>query len=322
MILECDYPGCPWVIDSDEIPAGSSVPAETRLRMHRSNKHKITGGGPIDVPELEMSSTGADGTGPYGGAPATDEVPPAPGGGNRSAGAEPATRRRGFLDRLRKPKVEVVDPGGVSKREKAPKPPKGYPKGGRQSAADTIADIWGWGGGQFQRVGHVPTGRMIRFQAPVTGEILDDVLKGTALDKIVVQRIVGYRGKIDQLVAVFGPPVLTWQMEKAMSQGNDAAVENLEMMLKSTIRDALPVMLPALKKVRKREVETNAAMADLLDDDDLAALGITMVSGKPVDQDGRVVDVADVFVSMLFADWTAPVAPPAEPAEQPEETVT
>lgn len=320
MILTCDYPGCdggpdgqPWEIDTAEV--GNTKPsAETRLRMHRSNKHKIAGGGAMEVPELDVSeSSTAEVTGPYGGAPAvpTDEVPPASGGdGNRSAGGAPPTGRRGLFDRLKgKAKGAPAEPKAT--KEKPPKPPRGYPKGGRLSAAATIGDIWGFGGGQLQRVGHVPTGRMARFQAPVAGELLDEIVKGTTLDKVVIQRIVAGRSTIDTLYALFGPLVFTWQLEKALAAGNAQGVEFLEDRLKECIRDGLPIMLPAMKKVRKRERETNAAMADLLDGDDLAAMGVDIVDGKPVDATtGAAVDVADVFVSMLFTDWEAPPAPP------------
>jgi hypothetical protein len=324
LILSCDYPSCTYAID-EEIIGDSPRSAEMRLNNHRKQKHGLNkNDASPEEATMADESTGADGTGPYGGI-ATDEVPPAPGGGDRSAGVDPPARGRGLLDRFRNRKGRDVSretsfPGRKTE-EKVPKSPRGYGKGGRQSAAKDIGDLWGWGGGKLQRIGHVPTGRMVRFQAPVAGELLDDVLKGSMLDKVVVQRLVAARGKLDMLLAVFGPVVLTWRLEQAIAGGASAAqIEGLQFLLTETVRNSVPVMVPAMKKVRKRTEAENAAMADMLDEGDLEALGIRVEGGKPVEiATGRPVDVAEVFVGMLFADWTAPVAPPAE--HQPEETV-
>lgn len=221
------------------------------------------------------------------------------------------------MSRLRrKPKgitPEVVSPG----REKRPKAPRGYPRGGRQSVAELFGMGWSGGGTLMQRAGHIPTGRMLTFQAPVAGELLDDLAKGTMLDKVVLQKLVGTKGKLEALYAVLGPPVITWQLEKAMTEGNGPKVDYLESMLMSAVKDALPIMLPAMKKARKREEETNKAFAELLDGDELAALGVHIQDGAPVDTAGAPVDVGQVFVHMLFTEWTPPVAPPApQPTEE------
>jgi hypothetical protein len=315
----CDHPGCEYVAvdDAGEYKTGPG----TRLSNHKVKVH-----GPAkDRPQGEpMEPTAAppseaEGTGPYGVTSGTGEVPPVAGDGDRSAGVTPP-RTGGILGRFRKPKGAVKPDEVIPPRngEKRPKQPKGYGRGGRQSAAETFADAWGWGGNQMQRMGHVPTGRMVRFQSPVAGELLDDLVKGTMVDKVVVQRLVAGRSKLDLLYAIAGPPAYTWQIEKAMAAGRPDLANHLMEGLKGCIRDTLPVMLPAMKKVRDRERKTNAAFTELFDEDDLAAMGIHMMGGEPVDADGRKVDVADVFVGMLFADWTAPTAPPAATPEPTE----
>ena len=310
MILFCGEPGCDWTIDEDTLEPGVKPTAETRVKMHRSNKHGVRPGEEAAMADPKLST--AEVTGPFGGAhPTTGEVPPASSEVTRSAGTEPP-RRRGLFSR--KPKPTLADPRPT--KEKAPKSKTSLR--GRVSAADTFADLWGWGGGLMGNAGHVPTGRMVKFQAPIAGELLDDVVKGTIVDKMVVQKVVGARGKLDLLFAIFGPPVLTWRMEQAIVQGNQSQLDVLEPMLKSAVKNALPVMIPALAKARKREAAANTALAELMDADELDGLGIHIVDGKPIDADGQSVDVGDVFVGMLFSNWETPVGqpPPNQPAEE------
>lgn len=299
-MISCDQ--CDWSVD-DARPGREAQ----RLSLHRQHKHGVAKGTPAPVSEERSDAvdTGADADGPFGGAPVTDEIPPAP-GGIRSAGPEPSERRGFFASFKRKARTEDGGPAPAKSPEKAPKPPRGY-AGKRLSAAKDIGDLVGWAGGGLQRIGHVPTGRMVRFQAPITGELVDDLVKGTRFDKTVVQRLVATRAKIDVLAAVFGPTVLVWQMEKAVASGSQAQVDMIGGLLRASIRDSLPVLLPAARRVRAREAKTNAEMAELLEEEDLAALGVEMRNGKPVEiATGKPVDVADVFVAMLFAEWTPP----------------
>lgn len=318
MTVRCDV-----ILEETGLPCGVEYTddrpgrEQQRINLHRRNKHGLDGinkGDPMDATAPDASSESVFGPPPVEG---TGEVPPAPAAGNRSAGVEPP-RRRGIFSRR---KAQPAD-GAPSRRtsERAPKPSRSA--GGRRvSAADTFADLWGFGGAYLARSGHAPTGRMLAFQAPVAGEILDDAVKGTVIDKAVVQKIVGARGRFDAVFAIVGPPALAWQMEKAMQAGDEGRFRMLEGMLKSSIKSALPTMVPAMRKVRQRESAAQEAMADLLDEAELAAMGLRLEGGKPVDASGTVVDVGDVFVAMLFAEWEAPPAPPP-PADEPthEET--
>lgn len=242
------------------------------------------------------------------------EVPPVRGGAGGSA-ETPAPRRRGLFDRLKK-KVTPGSPGAPT-REKTPKP-SGGGRSRRLSAAETLADLWSGGGSLMARTGHTPTGRMIAFQGPAAGELLDEVVKGTMVDRLVVQKIVGARSTLDTLFAIFGPPAITWQMEKAMAAGDEQKFHALEEALKSAIKSALPVMVPAMKKARKREAEQQAALVELLDISDLEMMGVVVnPEGQPINREtGQVVDVGDIFVSMLFAEWVPPAPPPAPSEEE------
>lgn len=313
--MDAPCPQCDYVAPDD--PTRFRKGPESRLAAH---VRRIHGNGSTPSPEPD-----AEGPGPFeetdallGGTTPDEESSPASTGevAPRSAPAAEPARRRGPVAWMRDRARSRKD----SPRETAEAAPRrGRPAGKRRTtAADLFTDIVGMGGGQLVRLGHVPTGRMVTFQAPVTGELLDDLVAGTALDRVLVQRLVGAKGTLDLLVAVAGPPALTWQLEKALAlpeltveqvQRKEARIGQLEAALKGVIRESLPTILPAAKRVRTREAKAQADLVDLLDPADLESLGISIVDGKAVDMDGRPVDVASVFVSMLFAEW--------EPTPQP-----
>ena len=312
-LLRCE--ACDWTVDTDAI-GDSKRSASMRLNNHRKQKHGLEKADyteEADVADV-FAPVGVEGTSPFGGPATSDEIPPTPGdGATRSAGVATPPRRRGFFGRKPKPSTDAPKPT----KERTPKPK--VSRGARLSTAGTLADLWGFAGGSLAKSGHVPTGRMVAWQGPAAGELLDDVVAGTPVDRMFLQRIVGARGKLDVLFAVLGPPILTFRLEQAYASGDADAVQMIRPMLESAVKNAIPTMLPAMRKARRKEAAAQAALAELLEPDELDALGVVIQDGKPVDQTtGQPVDVGDVFVSMLFAEWTAPApAPAAEPQEAP-----
>jgi hypothetical protein len=66
--------------------------------------------------------------------------------------------------------------------------------------------------------------------------------------------------------------------------------------LKTSIRNSLPLMAPAIKKIQKKEADIAAAAAEMGFDGE----------GDPADQ----------IINMIFGDWVPPVPEPeAEPDE-------
>jgi hypothetical protein len=137
----------------------------------------------------------------------------------------------------------------------------------------------------------------MQWQAPIAGEMLDDAVSGTIVDKVVLQKVVGARGKFDLLAAVVGPPMLVLAIER-----NPQNADAIMPLLRSSIRSALPQMVPAIKKVQKRQKEVAEATALLFEDDP---------NFTPGD------DPVDHILSMMFADWIPPqpVPVPDEPVE-------
>jgi hypothetical protein len=304
-----------------------------RLALHRSNAHGVKGmsksqrnrdtaearePSPAEVfaPEYEP---GLSPDSPFSAPPGPSaEVPPVRSSAPASAGTA-ASPHRGMFDRFKKKgDATAPAPASVGSNERRPKP-RGGSGGKRISTAETIADLWSGGGSLLMRAGHAPTGRMVQFQGAAAGELLDDALKGTIVDKLVLQRIVGGRSSIDLAFSLFGPPIITWQMEKAVVAGDQNRVLAMESALKAIIKQSLPTMIPAMKKARKKEAEQAVAMAELLDTADLEMLGVHLENGTPMNDQGQVVDVGDIFVSMLFAEWVPQGPPPA--SEHESETV-
>lgn len=177
-------------------------------------------------------------------------------------------------------------------------------RGRRNSGAETISDAWaGFGGLCLRNPGYIPLGRYMQFQAPVAGEMLDEAVAGTVVDKIVVQPITRARGKFDLMAAVFGPPALIVAIQR-----NPERADMLMPMLKSSIRNALPLMVPAIKKVAAKEAASVKAADDLLDDDEGYREYVAWCQSQ-----GKKPDPADYILSTIFTGW-APAT-----AEQPEE---
>jgi hypothetical protein len=193
---------------------------------------------------------------------------------------------------------------GPPSNDGAPLPPRGrertpkLPAGRRVSASETISDAWsGVGGFVARNPGHVPLGRYMQFQAPVAGEMLDEAVKGTIIDKVALQRIVKARGKFDLIGAVFGPPAIIYAIERDPSR-QDVLIP----MLRSSIRNALPLMVPAIKKIKVKAEATQAAAAELFADDPNYDPSIPP---------------EDYILNLIFGGWEPPQAQP-----QPTDAVT
>jgi len=191
------------------------------------------------------------------------------------------------------------DSGTPPPRETKEQRPKG-PHRGRLSTAPTIEDGWTALGGLAQRSrGHAPLGRYLQWQAPAAGEMLDDAVKGTMVDRRILQPVVKARGRLDLVVAVMGPPAVILAIEQ-----NPARAPALVPLLRTAIRSSLPTMLPAMKKAQAREAKVDDAVREMFPD-------------LPPD-----VDPVDLVISQLFEgyDFTAQQPPPAEahvPADEP-----
>lgn len=222
-----------------------------------------------------------------------------PGSGTSGSATPPPLRGR--LSRLFGKKE--IPAGGILPATKEKRPKVTKPMGKRQSGADTLSDIWSGLGGLAMRTGtHAPLGRCLKYQAPVAGEMLDEALKGSIVDKMIVQPITKARGRFDLIGAVFGPPMLVLALER-----NPDQYEILMPLLESSIRNSLPLMVPAIKKVKEKEAKAAEVAAELFPD---------LAEGE---------DPVRYVIEMMFAGWVpskvtdAPPPDAGAPAE-PERT--
>jgi hypothetical protein len=217
--------------------------------------------------------------------------PPTPGGAESATEITPTAPVKGlrkfFPKRGAGKKPDAAGPALTGSREKRP----GGRGSRRESAADTISDGWSVLGGVAERTGHLPLGRCLQWQAPVAGEMIDDAIKGSIVDKVALQRIVRGRARFDLLGAVLGPPLLVFAIEQ-----NPERAQSLMPLLASSIRHSLPLMVPAIKKMQKREAEVAEATALLFEDDP------DYIPGT---------DPVQHILQMMFAGYVA------EPAEEP-----
>jgi len=198
---------------------------------------------------------------------------------------------------LFKKKDKIPSSDGGNPPPTREKRPGGGKSGRRHSAAETIADGWSALGSVAIRTGsHAPLGRCMQWQAPMAGEMLDDAVKGTIIDKVALQRVVSARGRYDLLGAVFGPPLLVWAIER-----NPAQAQTLMPLLASSIRHSLPLMVPAIKKAQERERKVYEATELLFADD-------------PNFQSGD--DPVQYILAMMFEGWVPPE--PVVPVDVPE----
>ena len=147
------------------------------------------------------------------------------------------------------------------KNGNAPKTKEKRPSSGgrRVSGAQSIGDLYGAIGGFISRnPRHRPSGLLLQWQAAAAGEIIDEAVKDTAIDKIFIQRAVKARGRLDMVGAVLFPPAIVFAIEM-----NPNRAPMLLPLLESTLRNSLPHMVPAIKKARKREEDQAEAIREL-----------------------------------------------------------
>lgn len=229
-----------------------------------------------------------------GSSPYNGERPPGAGSSAPTRGDAPTDKPKGLRGLFAKKEPKQEAPPAFSTKERRPKQTK---LGRRVSSAETLGDLQSGMGGLLIRTGqHRPLGTWLQFSSAVNGEILDDAVKGTAIDRFILQPVAKGRGRFDALGAVFGPPAIIWAIERDPSKA-DALLP----LLKSAIRNALPLMAPAIKKVQKREAEVLAAAEEL---------GFDVANGE---------DPADAIIAMLFAGWEPPAPVVSQDTPENEE---
>lgn len=202
---------------------------------------------------------------------------------------EPSPRKPKLLDRWRSRRGR-----GRSGSHPAPAPgeraPK-RPKGRRVPLDSDISDIWAFAGRRLENTPHYATGRMLQYQAPAAGGILDRAIAGTLPDRLLFQPIAKNRDKYEDAAFLLAGPFLTFsitttmqRMQTAIEAGDKEQYDNLSAKLEVQ-REAfdwmaeqmLPRLAAGVKVAREKKAKEKAAISeafpDLGDDDPIAAFG-------------------------------------------------
>jgi hypothetical protein len=93
--------------------------------------------------------------------------------------------------------------------------------------------------------------------------MLDDAIKGTVVDRVAVQPVVRNRERFEAVMVIFEIPVIVNMIERAPTQ---ETFDRWMARLRRAVQRALPLMVPAIRKVRQREAELATAAAELYPD--------------------------------------------------------
>jgi hypothetical protein len=146
---------------------------------------------------------------------------------------------------------------------KAQPKPKAAPATGRVTgpkrvnASETIARNLGRVAKLVAQV-DVPLGRALVFSAPATGQAVDELVAGTVVDRMVLQKFAGAADKWEKFGGVIAFPVLI-----AVVSRNPALYDVLEDDLREATLDVIISSIPTLEKQKAKEKKAVDALRRL-----------------------------------------------------------
>jgi hypothetical protein len=227
---------------------------------------------------------------------------------------ETAPKRPGLMDRIRSRRGRGR--GGAAapaSRERAPRPAK---RVGRRVALDgDISDIWGFAGRRLESTPHFATGRMLEYQAPAAGLIIDRAVAGTLPDRVLFQPLARNRDKYEDVGFLLAGPLLTFSITQngmsmeamlarrtewteediAAYQGLAQKQEMLKEMFVWVARMMLPRLAEGVTKAREKKAKDDAAIAEAFPDlaggtdpvEEFAAMLFTPPTFQEASQNGK-----------------------------------
>jgi hypothetical protein len=127
----------------------------------------------------------------------------------------------------------------------------------RISASETIARNLGRVAKLVAQV-DAPLGRALVFSAPATGQAVDELVAGTVVDRIVLQKFAGAADKWEKFGGVIAFPVLI-----AIVSRNPALFDVLEDDLRDATLDVIISSIPTLEKQKAKEKKAVDALRRL-----------------------------------------------------------
>lgn len=163
------------------------------------------------------------------------------------------------------PRRPEQPPRGPRRRRFGTPKPADEPAGKKKRASlETFASwVWGLGGLALQQAPKsTPVGRMLALQAPVAGVIVDDLAKGTVVDKLL-QPFARSSEKAEKAFALLGPPLLVGAIS-----ANPALFDVLAGPLKVAMLSWAEISEPAMRQAERKA----QAMAERLGEIDVDAM--------------------------------------------------
>lgn len=233
-----------------------AAPADIR-KWAKGKGREVTQRGPLPaelVTEYEAEHQGADLE------PGPDDFGPEP------AVSEPGPPPPDLTEKAPRP---VVTPRGrglaavLDKTSRGPRPGKDKPGRARKAHPRVPVDkliSTGWGLlASFARP-IPPTSRLLRLQAPVAGVLLEDVVRGTVVDRLL-QPIARGEESGKAMAALLGPPVLV-----TMISLQPSALPVLLPMLRHSLLIWCEVAGPKMKLAVAREADFEETYGETVDD--------------------------------------------------------
>ena len=259
----CDIDGCTYSLDT----AGRGY---MRMGAHRFREHGLRAS---DNPP-KARKVGEEGEE----IPVSASFPPSsPTPGEEKAPAQMAEvvpkRPKGWRDRFKlRGKPEAA---AAPSRERIPKR-TGLRKGPRVPLDTDISDAWAFLGRRFETTPHYPTGRMLQYQAPAAGYIIDKAIAGTLPDRVLLQPLVRTRDKWEDVGFLLAGPMITFsitrtlqEMQVAIQDGDQeraaALQQRYEMQLEGfnwLLEAMLPKLVEGKKVAAKKKAEKEAVIAE------------------------------------------------------------
>jgi len=238
---------------------------------HMKAKHSMgLAGVPVSEPPEDSGASTGDRLPPEGDA-APAKAPTAP----PTIETPPTPKRPTLWERVRSRGRGKAGGGPVAapaSGERAPKRPRG-----KRIPLDTdISDIWGFLGRRLEATPHYPTGRMLQYQAPASGLILDRAIANTLPDRLIFQPLARGRNKWEDAAFLVAGPLVTFgltrtmqEMQILLAEGRTeeyaAAARKLEIQFEA-FDWLLAMMLPRLaegkKKAEEKKAKTTAVVLD------------------------------------------------------------
>lgn len=249
-LLHCTEPGCDYAAQPG--PRQAAALARHRTRSHPAEPRGYSAPAP-PVDDLDGPPTTP-------GDPAEE-----PDADPKETAPRPAVSSRGGLFRKWRDRARRTPSAGTgAPRPKAAAKPR--PTGKRMPIAGDVSELYSDIAARLKYTPHYPAGRMLEYQAPAAGVIIDDAIAGTAVDRFAVQPIMRNKDKYESVIFLVAPPVLMFMIQNAAmsaqvarAEGRDEEAAKLELWvqreltsLKWVLRKSLIRMAPAIAEARER----------------------------------------------------------------------